>query len=267
MRFSLPISSRSAGSLRESAVGDRVADAQQFLLHHAAGADVHVPDLGIAHLPVRQADIAAGGVQEAHAGTSATAGRSSACSPAARRCRRFPRASRSRRGSPASRGAGRPAWCVSSGGNAPAGPPPPRRNNAAIRGASGAQGAVVRVARGDRLRPPEQPLGQHRAHQRVRPGERPSDSTASTRASTRASSPSAPPIRKQSGRLLARQPASNAASPSLPGAAPAMSSATAKPPAGRAASSASASRRRISAALPRPSGSSVSSRRGRSRAA
>ena len=50
--------------LGEAAVLDGVADARQFLHHHAAGADVQVADLGVAHLAVRQADIAARGVQE-----------------------------------------------------------------------------------------------------------------------------------------------------------------------------------------------------------
>ena len=50
--------------LGDAAVLDGVADARQFLHHHAAGADVEVADLGVAHLAVGQADIAAGGVQE-----------------------------------------------------------------------------------------------------------------------------------------------------------------------------------------------------------
>ena len=41
----------------ERAVGDRFVDARQILHHHPAGAEIHVPDLGIAHLPVGQADI------------------------------------------------------------------------------------------------------------------------------------------------------------------------------------------------------------------
>ena len=56
--------STKAGSLAIAAVRDRVADPHQFLLDDAAGADVQMADLGVAHLPVRQADIAAGGVQE-----------------------------------------------------------------------------------------------------------------------------------------------------------------------------------------------------------
>ena len=52
------------GRLGDAAVRDGVADAHQFLLHHAAGADIQVADLGVAHLAVRQSDIAAGGVQE-----------------------------------------------------------------------------------------------------------------------------------------------------------------------------------------------------------
>ena len=30
-------------------------DARELLMHHAAGADVEMPDLGVAHLPLRQA--------------------------------------------------------------------------------------------------------------------------------------------------------------------------------------------------------------------
>ena len=41
-----------------------VTDPHEFLAHHAAGADVHVADFGVAHLPVGQADVAAGGMQE-----------------------------------------------------------------------------------------------------------------------------------------------------------------------------------------------------------
>ncbi len=40
----------------ERAVGDRRVDAHQVLHDDAAGADIGVPDLGIAHLPVGQAD-------------------------------------------------------------------------------------------------------------------------------------------------------------------------------------------------------------------
>src|SRR4051812_5437897 len=43
---------------------DGIADPHQLLLYHPAGADVQVPDLGVAHLSVRQPDIAARGVQE-----------------------------------------------------------------------------------------------------------------------------------------------------------------------------------------------------------
>ena len=52
------------GRCGDAAVRDGVADAHQFLLHHAAGADVQVADLGVAHLARRQPDIAAGCVQE-----------------------------------------------------------------------------------------------------------------------------------------------------------------------------------------------------------
>ena len=39
------------------AVADRLGDTGEVLLHHAAGAEVHVADFGVAHLPVRQTDI------------------------------------------------------------------------------------------------------------------------------------------------------------------------------------------------------------------
>ena len=55
---------RESGRLGDAAVGDGVADANQFLFHHAPRADVQVADLGVAHLAVGQSDIAAGGVQE-----------------------------------------------------------------------------------------------------------------------------------------------------------------------------------------------------------
>lgn len=48
----------------DAAVSDGVADPHQLLVHHAPGADIHVPDFGVAHLPIRQPDIAAGGAQE-----------------------------------------------------------------------------------------------------------------------------------------------------------------------------------------------------------
>ena len=43
---------------------DGVADPRQVLHHDAAGADIEMADLGIAHLSRRQADVAAGGAQE-----------------------------------------------------------------------------------------------------------------------------------------------------------------------------------------------------------
>ena len=45
--------------LEEAAVGDRVVDPGQVLLDDRAGAEVEVADLGVAHLPVGQADVAA----------------------------------------------------------------------------------------------------------------------------------------------------------------------------------------------------------------
>ena len=41
----------------ELAVADRLGHPGEVLVHHAAGAEIHVADLGVAHLPVRQADI------------------------------------------------------------------------------------------------------------------------------------------------------------------------------------------------------------------
>ena len=46
------------------AAGD--VDLHQVLVHHAAGAEVHVADLGVAHLAVGQADELAAGLQVAH---------------------------------------------------------------------------------------------------------------------------------------------------------------------------------------------------------
>ena len=54
----------SAGLRGQAAVRDRLADARQVLHHDPAGADVQVADLGVAHLPLRQPDIEAGGAQE-----------------------------------------------------------------------------------------------------------------------------------------------------------------------------------------------------------
>ena len=62
--LSFAISPVSAGARAMLPSCDGLADARQFLHHHAAGADVQVADLGVAHLAVRQPDIAAGGVQE-----------------------------------------------------------------------------------------------------------------------------------------------------------------------------------------------------------
>ena len=45
----------------EIAVVDRLRDARQGLEHHAAAADVRVADLGVAHLPIRETDVEAGG--------------------------------------------------------------------------------------------------------------------------------------------------------------------------------------------------------------
>ena len=47
--------------LEEAAVGDRVVDPGQVLLDDRAGAEVEVADLGVAHLAVGEADVAAAG--------------------------------------------------------------------------------------------------------------------------------------------------------------------------------------------------------------
>ena len=49
------------GILKERAVTDGLGDAGQILEHHTARADVGVAHLAVAHLPVRQAHIQAGG--------------------------------------------------------------------------------------------------------------------------------------------------------------------------------------------------------------
>ena len=51
------------GVRRELPVGDGAVDARQPLVDDEAGADVGVADLGVAHLPRRQADGLAGGEQ------------------------------------------------------------------------------------------------------------------------------------------------------------------------------------------------------------
>ena len=51
-------------ALLQGAVGQRGVNAHQILHHHPAGADVHVADLGIAHLAGRQPDVGGGGVKE-----------------------------------------------------------------------------------------------------------------------------------------------------------------------------------------------------------
>ena len=49
----------------EFAVADGLGDAGEVLVHHAACAEVHVADLGIAHLAVGQADVHAGAGDQA----------------------------------------------------------------------------------------------------------------------------------------------------------------------------------------------------------
>ncbi|MOA43450.1 hypothetical protein D3C78_1656080 [compost metagenome] len=43
--------------LEELAVADGFGHAGEVLVHHAAGAEVHMADFRVAHLPVRQADV------------------------------------------------------------------------------------------------------------------------------------------------------------------------------------------------------------------
>ena len=66
MRF--PLAATQRGVLKEIAVCNGLGDAGQFLIHHAAGADVGVADLGVAHLSIRQADIHAGSADLGDAG-------------------------------------------------------------------------------------------------------------------------------------------------------------------------------------------------------
>ena len=51
--------------LLDVAVGDSAADARQILHDDAAGADIEMADLGIAHLAAGQADVVARGAQKA----------------------------------------------------------------------------------------------------------------------------------------------------------------------------------------------------------
>ncbi len=64
LALSLAMRSTSAGAPRDLARRDGVGDARQVLHHHAACADVEVPDLGVAHLAVGQTDVAARRAQE-----------------------------------------------------------------------------------------------------------------------------------------------------------------------------------------------------------
>ena len=56
---------RKDGIAGQGAVGDRLIDARHDLGDHPAGADIHMADLGIAHLVVGQADIGARGGEQA----------------------------------------------------------------------------------------------------------------------------------------------------------------------------------------------------------
>ena len=66
----------------ERAVLDRRVDAGQILIDDAPCADIHMPNFGVAHLPVRQADVAAFGMHQrvrAVGEQAATIWRSFAC--------------------------------------------------------------------------------------------------------------------------------------------------------------------------------------------
>jgi hypothetical protein len=60
-RFNQPLQRR---SLRHAAVPDRIVDTGQVLHHNPACTDVEVTNFGVAHLPVRQADVPSGGAQK-----------------------------------------------------------------------------------------------------------------------------------------------------------------------------------------------------------
>ena len=62
--FQLRDQPRDCRQLREGPIGNGGINARQILHHHAPGTDIEVPDLRIAHLPNRQANILAGGLQE-----------------------------------------------------------------------------------------------------------------------------------------------------------------------------------------------------------
>jgi hypothetical protein len=52
------------GLARQRAVGDGLVDARQLLHHHAAGAEIDMADLGVAHLAGGQADMELRGLQQ-----------------------------------------------------------------------------------------------------------------------------------------------------------------------------------------------------------
>ena len=51
------------GVLGQGAIVDGIGDAAEILEHHAAGTQIQVTHLGVAHLPIRQTHILAGGTQ------------------------------------------------------------------------------------------------------------------------------------------------------------------------------------------------------------
>ena len=72
----------SASFSKKRAVGDRVVDPGQVLLDDRAGAEVEVADLGVAHLPVGQADVAAARPRASCADSAPRARRRPGCRPA-----------------------------------------------------------------------------------------------------------------------------------------------------------------------------------------
>jgi hypothetical protein len=70
---------------RELFLGKELVQADQFLVHDAAGADVFVADLAVAHLAVGQADIKPAGRDQCHREISREACRPPASSRGERR--------------------------------------------------------------------------------------------------------------------------------------------------------------------------------------
>ena len=65
----------------EAAVGDRLGDPDEVLHHHAAGAEIEVPDLAVPHLPARKPHRQSGGIEQRPGRTSHERDPTSACRP------------------------------------------------------------------------------------------------------------------------------------------------------------------------------------------